>query len=214
MKKKLVFFMLLFAEEGISLANKFAKLFLYHFLNPNYSGGTLEMMQLNDISTIILNRKKIPLPEEGNVFRFPFSVSWIKTIFSNRNSNIFHQFQLFDYFLTRDLGHIFVASSMLILKDFNTIPNPTKDNSCTYLCMYFQDLNIPQKVNHVFLKDINKIDSTLIMSKALMELCKADKNKYNNRYMYYSINNNLKKKRTFTINWLLIIWCITFLMLL
>ena len=209
-----LFFMLLFAEEGMSLANKFAKLFLYYFLNPNYSQGSVEMIQLSDISTNILNNKKICLPDENNSFRFPFTISWIKTIFTNKNSNIFHQFQLFDYFLTRDLGHIFVASSMLILKDINNIPNTNKDDSSTNVCMYFQDLNVPEKVNDAYLKDINRIDSTLIMSKALKELYKMDKITYNNRYMYYSINNGIKKKKIFTINWILIIWLITFLILL
>ena len=211
-----LFFMLLYAEEGMILANKFAKLFLYYFLNPKYSKGSLEMIQLNDISTTVLSTKKHNLPQDNdnNLFRFPFTVPWNKTIFTNKNSNMFHQFQLFDYFLTRDLGHIFVASSMLILNDINNIAITNKNDLFTYLCIYFQDLNIPEKVNDKFLKDINKIDSTLVMEKSLKELYKTDKIEYNNRYMYFTINNGIKKKKTLAINWMLIIWWITFLILL
>ena len=127
---------------------------------------------------------------------------------------MFHQFQLFDYFLTRDLGHIFVTSSMLILNDINNIAITNKNDVFTSLCIYFQDLNIPEKVNDKFLKDINKIDPTLVMEKSLKELYKKDKSEYDNRYMYFTINNGIKKKKTFIINWMVIIWWITFLILL
>ena len=50
-----------------------------------------------------------------------YSLSWLITLFSHSNYNLFHELMLLDYFITSNISHVYFLSANIITNEFKKI---------------------------------------------------------------------------------------------
>ena len=117
-----LYFMLIFGrKEGVKYMTLFSKIFLDYVLNQKYNVNyTLVIDILNECCNLV-NKKVSVIINQITKTKPYYSLSWLITLFSHSNYNLFHELMLLDYFITSNISHVYFLSANIITNEFKKI---------------------------------------------------------------------------------------------
>ena len=117
-----LYFMLIFGrKEGVKYMTLFSKIFLDYVLNQKYNVNYTMIIDILNECCNLVNKKVSVIINQITKTKPYYSLSWLITLFSHSNYNLFHELMLLDYFITSNISHVYFLSANIITNEFKKI---------------------------------------------------------------------------------------------
>jgi hypothetical protein len=117
-----LYFMIIFGrKEGIKYMTLFSKIFLEYVLSKKYDINFEMVVDVLNECCNLVNKKVSIVINKITKTKPYYSLSWLITLFSHSNYNVFHELMLLDYFITSNISHVYFLSANIITNEFKKI---------------------------------------------------------------------------------------------
>ena len=117
-----LYFMVIFGpKEGVKYMTLFSKIFLDYVLSQKYNVNYTMVIDILNECCNLVNKKVSVIINKITKTKPYYSLSWLITLFSHTNYNLFHELMLLDYFITSNISHVYFLSANIITNEFKKI---------------------------------------------------------------------------------------------